>query len=80
MSPNSPNALWAAHGYTVERQQRRAGSPKIRTIRNHAGDVVLHDAGHAAELSWIRQHLEPSNAALPVVGPDPSRYIITGEK
>lgn len=77
--PNSPNALWAKHGFTIERQQRKNGGPKIRTIRNPAGKVVLHAASLTEELSWIRRHLEPDNPALPIVAPDPSRYIITGD-
>lgn len=55
---NSPNALWAKHGYTVERQQRRAGGPKVRTIRNPQGEIVLHDAGYDAEMEWISSNLE----------------------
>ncbi|SNY95519.1 hypothetical protein [Halomonas sp. hl-4] len=76
MNPNIPNALWAKHGYTIERQQRRTGGPKVRTIRNPAGKPVLHDASYDAEMAWIKRHLEPD---LPIVGPDPKRYIITGD-
>lgn len=57
-SANSPNALWAKHGFTIERQQRRAGGPKVRTIRSPAGDAVLHDAGYDAEMDWINDNLE----------------------
>ena len=57
----SPNALWAKHGYTIERRQRRTGGPKVRTIRNPAGDVVMHDAGYDAEMEWINDNLEDFN-------------------
>lgn len=56
--PNSPNGLWAKHGYTIERRHRRTGGPRVRTIRNPHGDVVLDDAGYDAELEWINENLE----------------------
>jgi len=56
--PGSPNALWAKHDYSVERQQRRTGGPRVRTIRNPSGDVVLHDEGYDAEMAWINDNLE----------------------
>lgn len=56
--PGSPNALWAKHGFTIEREPRRMGSSKIRTIRNPKGEVVLHDAGLVAEMQWIMSNLE----------------------
>lgn len=54
----SPNDLWVKHGYTIERRQRSAGGPKVRTIRNPDGDVVLDDAGYDGELEWINDNLE----------------------
>ncbi len=56
--PNSPNALWAKHGFTIERQPRKAGGSKVRTIRNPEGDAILHDAGYDAEMDWINDNLE----------------------
>ena len=56
--PGSPNAMWAKYGYTIERTPRRLGSSKIRTIRDPAGYVVLHDAGLDVEMSWIRENLQ----------------------
>ena len=51
--PGSPNALWAKHGYTVERQPRLLGRSTIRTIRHPAGEVVLHDVSLSEEFAWI---------------------------
>lgn len=61
MNPGSPNALWTKHGHTVERQQRRTGGPKVRIIRDPAGDIVLRDAGYDAEMEWINDNLEAHN-------------------
>lgn len=77
--PGSPNALWAKHGFTIEREPRRMGSSKIRTIRNPQGEVVLHDAGLDAELAWIRTHLQADMPGDHIIGPSRDRYIITGE-
>ena len=77
--PNSPNALWAKHGYTIERTPRRLGSSKIRSIRNPAGDIVLYDAGLDAELAWILEHLQSDIPGDHIIGPSRDRYIITGE-
>ncbi len=79
MQPGSPNALWAKHGYTIERQPRRLSGPKIRTIRNPAGEVVLHDVGLDAELAWIREHLQSDIPGDHIIGPSRDRYIITGD-
>ena len=79
MQPGSPNALWAKHGYTIERKPRRLSGSKIRTIRNPAGEIVLHDVGLDAELAWIRAHLQADIPGDHIIGPSRDRYIITGD-
>ena len=43
--PQSPNGLWAKHGYTIQREPRGYGSSMIRTITAPDGEAVLVDAG-----------------------------------
>jgi len=57
-SPNSPNALWAKHGYEIERIPRRGSGGHHRIIRDPRGRVVLQDAAHADELKWINDNIE----------------------
>lgn len=59
--PDSPNGLWARHGYTIERRPRppaAMGPGLYRIIRDPEGRVVLQDAGHEGEMEWIRENLE----------------------
>ena len=56
--PDSPNGLWARHGYTIERLPRALGQGLYRIIRDPKGRVVLQDAGHEGEMEWIRENLE----------------------
>jgi hypothetical protein len=56
--PQSPNGLWAKHGYTIKRTPRRSGMGNHRTIRDPEGRVVLEDAGYKGEMEWIAEHLE----------------------
>lgn len=58
--PNSPNGLWAKHGYTVERLPRRDHGGHYRIIRDPEGQVVLQDAGYEGEMEWISENLEVS--------------------
>jgi len=59
--PQSPNGLWAKHGYTIQREPRGYGSSMIRTITAPDGEVVLVDAGYDGEVKWIRENLEAEN-------------------
>lgn len=56
--PNTPNGLWAKHGYTIERIPRRGAGKHHRIIRDPEGRVVLQDAGYDGEMDWIRDNLE----------------------
>lgn len=50
---NSINWGWAQIGYTIERQGPTGG---IRTIRDQAGNIVMHWAGDKAEQEWLVSH------------------------
>ena len=63
--PQSPDGLWAKHGYTIQREPRGYGSSMIRTITAPDGEAVLVDAGFDGEMQWIRENLEAENAGLP---------------
>jgi glyoxylase-like metal-dependent hydrolase (beta-lactamase superfamily II) len=62
--PQSPNGLWAKHGYTIQREPRGYGSSMIRTITAPDGEAVLVDAGFEGEMQWIRENLEADNAII----------------